>query len=76
MRGRGLKRQKGEQWPPATAVALRAGAWIETVFLAIETTSMTVALRAGAWIETFRARLVLTDAFVALRAGAWIETMY
>ena len=75
MRVRGLKHPKKWKGKKAFWVAPRAGAWIETVFIANISTLKIVAPRAGAWIETCVARPLLLPPFVAPRAGAWIETI-
>jgi len=56
------------------AVALRAGAWIETFLEENIKSPGWVALRAGAWIETSIWITSVPAPNVALRAGAWIET--
>jgi len=71
-----LKHVRGAAEMFMTWVALRAGAWIETLQRLRFYRLSGVALRAGAWIETSRAAVVLAISHVALRAGAWIETPY
>ena len=59
----------------STAVAPRAGAWIETMRTGIALCVAAVAPRAGAWIETeIRSNFPYHLFLVAPRAGAWIET--
>src|SRR5438874_798617 len=58
-----------------TAVAPRAGAWIETCLVITSCNPTLVAPRAGAWIETCPlAGKAFIQTGVAPRAGAWIET--
>src|SRR5262249_22555211 len=59
---------------PATTVASRAEAWIETDTLRKERVEYRVASRAEAWIETASCRLSVSHPDVASRAEAWIET--
>ena len=56
-------------------VAPHAGAWIETVALALVIPGTWVAPHAGAWIETPTYFLNASSPCVAPHAGAWIETM-
>ena len=56
------------------AVAPHAGAWIETIHLALIRHLVTVAPHAGAWIETLLSSELYSLHHVAPHAGAWIET--
>ena len=49
---RGLKHQQVQKQKEQPCVALRVGAWIETLALPKEAKASVVALRVGAWIET------------------------
>ena len=55
-------------------VAPHAGAWIETLSIAVLTAKACVAPHAGAWIETVSAPRSSKKTNVAPHAGAWIET--
>ena len=72
-RGRGLKHELLKPFQD-TAVAPRAGAWIETLKWCDELWVVGVAPRAGAWIETSWECMKSRCQNVAPRAGAWIET--
>ena len=62
MRGRGLKQFQNHLFEMMGLVALHAGAWIETIFLALSNIALVVALHAGAWIETKIASGAVTEA--------------
>ncbi len=55
-------------------VAPFAGAWIETINMALLPTAGMVAPFAGAWIETIHHGVIGILRVVAPFAGAWIET--